>query len=125
MRIGGALVGLLVVVVVIYALLFVKSGQKSHIETAVGALSKAGIAATQANLSQLEKVVTSFVAGEGRSPESWQDMRSLRYIMTGTTDGWGRVVRYEKTSETGFRLVSAGPDGRFDTADDLAVEDVP
>jgi len=125
MRIGGALVGLLVVVVVIYALLFVKSGQKSHIETAVGALSKAGIAATQANLSQLEKVVTSFVAGEGRSPESWQDMRSLRYIMTGTTDGWGRVVRYEKTSEMGFRLVSAGPDGRFDTADDLAVEDVP
>ena len=125
MRIGGALVGLLVVVVVIYALLFVKSGQKSHIETAVGALSKAGIAATQANLSQLEKVVTSFVAGEGRSPESWQDMRSLRYIMTGTTDGWGRVVRYEKTSEMGFRLVSAGPDGRFDTADVLAVEDVP
>ena len=125
MKIGGALVGLLVVVVVIYALLFVKSGQKSHIETAVGALSKAGIAATQANLSQLEKVVTSFVAGEGRSPESWQDMRSLRYIMTGTTDGWGRVVRYEKTSEMGFRLVSAGPDGRFDTADDLAVEDVP
>jgi len=125
MRIGGALVGLLVVVVVIYALLFMKSGQKSHIEAAVDALSKAGIAATQANLSQLEKVVTSFVAGEGRSPESWQDMRSLRYIMTGTTDGWGRVVRYEKTSETGFRLVSAGPDGRFDTADDLAVEDVP
>jgi hypothetical protein len=125
MRIGGALIGLLVVVVVIYALLFMKSGQKSHIEAAADALTKAGIAATQANLSQLEKVVTSFVAGEGRSPESWQDMRSLRYIMTGTTDGWGRVVRYEKTSETGFRLVSAGPDGRFDTADDLAVEDVP
>jgi len=125
MRIGGALVGLLVVVVVIYALLFMKSGQKSHIEAAVDALSKAGIAATQANLSQLEKVVTSFVAGEGRSPESWQAMRSLRYILTGTTDGWGRVIRYEKTSEMGFRLVSAGPDGRFDTADDLAVEDAP
>lgn len=125
MRIGGALIGLLVVVVVIYALLFMKSGQKSHIEAAVDALGKAGIAATQANLSQIEKVVTSFVAAEGRSPESWQDMRSLRYIMTGTTDGWGQVIRYEKTSETGFRLVSAGPDGRFDTADDLTVEDAP
>src|SRR4030042_1052378 len=97
MRIGGALIGLLVVVVVIYALLFMKSGQKSHIEAAADALTKAGIAATQANLSQLEKVVTSFVAGEGRSPESWQDMRSLRYIMTGTTDGWGRAGAYAKT----------------------------
>jgi len=125
MRIGGALVGLLVVVVVIYALLFMKSGQKSHIEAAVDALTKAGIAATQANLSQLEKAVLSFVGAEDRSPESWQDMRSLRYILTGTTDGWGRVIRYEKTSEMGFRLVSAGPDGRFDTADDLAVEDAP
>jgi len=125
MRIGGALVGLLAVVVVIYALLFMKSGQKSHIEAAVDALTKAGIAATQANLSQLEKAVLSFVGAEDRSPESWQDMRSLRYILTGTTDGWGRVIRYEKTSEMGFRLVSAGPDGRFDTADDLAVEDAP
>jgi hypothetical protein len=125
MRIGGALVGLLAVVVVIYALLFMKSGQKSHIEAAVDALAKAGIAATQANLSQLEKAVLSFVGAEDRSPESWQDMRSLRYILTGTTDGWGRVIRYEKTSEMGFRLVSAGPDGRFDTADDLAVEDAP
>jgi hypothetical protein len=123
MRLGGALVGLLVVVVIIYALLFMKTGQKSHIEAAEDALSKAGIVTTQANLSQLEKVVESFVAGEGRSPEGWQEMRSLRYIMTGTIDGWGRTVRYEKTSETGFRLVSAGPDGRFDTADDITVED--
>lgn len=123
MRAGVALMGLLVVVVIIYALIFMKTGQKSHIVAATDALSKAGIVTTQANLSQLEKAVESFVAGEGRSPESWQEMRSLRYIMTGTTDGWGRTVRYEKTSESGFRLVSAGPDGRFDTADDIAVED--
>jgi hypothetical protein len=123
MRYGGALFGLLLVVIIIFVLLFVKSGEKSHVQAAADALVKAGDAVTRANLGQLEKIVQSFVAGEGRSPESWQELRSLRYILTGTTDGWGRVIRYEKTSETGFRLVSAGADGRFDTADDLTVED--
>jgi hypothetical protein len=124
MKVGGSLMfGLLVVVIIIFALLFVKSGKKSYIEAASDTLTKAESAVTSANLAQLRSVVLSFVAGEGRSPESWKEMRFLRYILTGTMDGWGRVIRYEKTSETGFRLVSAGPDGRFDTADDVAVEE--
>ncbi|MBN2206097.1 MAG: hypothetical protein JW742_01720 [Candidatus Aminicenantes bacterium] len=120
---GGLIFGLLITVVVIFVLLFVKTGEKSHVVAAVDALQEAGIATTRANLSQLEQVVVSFVAGEGRSPESWKELRSLRYIMAGATDGWGRAIRYEKTSDEGFRLVSAGPDGAFDTADDIAVED--
>lgn len=126
MRVGGGLIfSLLIVVIIIFVLLFMKTGEKSHIQAAADAVVKAGVVTTNANLSQLEKIVLSFVAGEGRSPENWQEMRSLRYIMTGTIDGWGRVIRYEKTSESGFRLVSAGLDGRFDTADDLTVEDRP
>jgi len=124
MKVGGSLLfGMLLAVIIIFVLLFVKTGQKSYVAAAVDALAKAEGVTTSANLAQLEKVVLSFVAGEGRSPENWQEMRSLRYILTGAIDGWGRAVRYEKTSESGFRLVSSGPDGRFDTADDMAVED--
>lgn len=120
---GGLLFGMLIAVVVIFVLLFMKSGEKSYVVAAGEALKEAGVATTRANLSQLEKVVLTFVGAEGRSPESWKELRSLRYVLTGAVDGWGRAVRYEKTSESGFRLVSAGLDGVFDTADDLAVED--
>ena len=34
------------------------------------------------------------------------------------TDGWGRQIRY-LSDGTGFRLVSAGPDGEFGTSDDV------
>ena len=120
---GGLLLAMLLAVIIIFVLLFMKSGEKSYVAAAGEALAEAGAATTSANLAQLEKAVLSFVAGEGRSPASWKEMRSLRYFLTGAIDGWGRGIRYEKTSESGFRLVSAGQDGRFDTADDMAVED--
>ena len=34
-------------------------------------------------------------------------------------DPWGRIYRYERTTPTTFVIASAGPDGRFDTIDDL------
>ncbi|MET0014307.1 MAG: hypothetical protein ABW085_03595 [Sedimenticola sp.] len=37
------------------------------------------------------------------------------------TDGWGNEIRYE-AGENGYRLLSAGPDGAFGTADDLVSE---
>ena len=40
---------------------------------------------------------------------------------TNLTDGWGRALRYTPTG-TGFTLASAGPDGRFNTADDIVVK---
>jgi hypothetical protein len=33
-------------------------------------------------------------------------------------DGWDRPIRYSRTG-TGYQLQSAGPDGEFDTADDI------
>lgn len=32
------------------------------------------------------------------------------------TDAWGRAYRFEANADTGYRLVSAGADGRFDPA---------
>jgi hypothetical protein len=37
----------------------------------------------------------------------------------GLLDAWGTAVKYERLSDTGFRLRSAGPDRVFDTADDI------
>jgi len=39
-------------------------------------------------------------------------------------DGWGRPFRYRHTPDSGevFELSSAGPDGIFDTVDDIAYD---
>ncbi len=35
-------------------------------------------------------------------------------------DGWGSLLRYEKVSDTEFKIVSAGPDKKWSTADDIS-----
>ena len=37
-------------------------------------------------------------------------------------DGWGNPIVYEVISNTAFRLVSRGADGRIGTSDDIVVE---
>jgi len=37
-------------------------------------------------------------------------------------DAWGREIRYEKLSDSSFRLTSAGPDGQYETGDDIVKE---
>jgi hypothetical protein len=44
-------------------------------------------------------------------------------MFTGSVqDAWGRDIRYERRSDSTFRLISAGKDGLFDTADDIRVD---
>jgi prepilin-type N-terminal cleavage/methylation domain-containing protein len=40
------------------------------------------------------------------------------YKATAKADGWGRALKY-RTAGGGYEIISAGPDGRFDTSDDL------
>ena len=40
---------------------------------------------------------------------------------SGRRDAWGRELDYRASGSKGYTLVSAGPDGRFDTDDDLVL----
>ena len=40
---------------------------------------------------------------------------------SGRRDAWGRELDYEARGAKGYRLVSAGSDGLFDTDDDLVM----
>jgi hypothetical protein len=37
-------------------------------------------------------------------------------------DGWGKSIRYERLSDSSFRLISAGKDKTFDTEDDIVLD---
>lgn len=63
-------------------------------------------------------VVLLAAVGEGL-PESLEDLRKLHRAAAALQDAWGKRFRYERLSESAFRLTSAGPDGEFGTGDDV------
>jgi hypothetical protein len=122
MRIRGLFIGLILALLVVYLLWFVKTGKKSRIEKVVDRYTEAKIDLTRVSMASLEKVIVTFMGSEGRAPESLQELRSLRIGLSAAIDGWGRNIRYEKLSDSSFRMLSAGQDGIFDTSDDIVSE---
>jgi hypothetical protein len=122
MKIRGFLAILLLCVVVAYFVYFAKSGGKTNLKTEVDQFVRTKIELTRANLATLEGVITGFVASEGRAPADLAELQRLQPATTGLIDAWGREIKYEKISDSSFRLISAGPDGTFGTTDDIRRE---
>lgn len=82
---------------------------------------------TEVVLDNLAQAVVLFQREVGRSPESLEELlhlgaRGHPYIDRIPRDGWRRGVKYFRTERSEkWRLVSAGPDGRFGTGDDTAI----
>ena len=122
MKIRGFLAMLIMGAVVVYLLMFLRTGKRgtSLVEEEIRQFDRTRIELTAVNLSQIERAVLTWQATTGELPENLAEVSRARILAGAAADAWGRSVRYEKTSSTGFRLVSAGPDGRFDTGDDIS-----
>jgi hypothetical protein len=121
MKIRGLLIVLILAMAVIYFLFFAKAGKKSHLEATVDAHQRMSADLTRANMETLARAVEFFIGSEGRLPEDLKELARARILAGATTDGWGRAIKYEKLSDSGFRLTSPGLDGRFNTGDDIAL----
>jgi len=122
MKIRGMLIVVILALVVIYAVYFWKTGDKSHIEVMVDKYAEAKIDLTKVNLSSLERIIAERMASEGQAPASLKELQRFQPMAVSFLDAWGREIRYEKLSDSGFRLTSAGPDGEFGTDDDILKE---
>jgi len=119
MKIRGFLAMLLLAVVVVYFIFFAKTAGKSGIETEVQHFARTKIRLTEVNFETLARQIHLFAADREGMPEDLKPLQQMRPLGSGLQDGWGRDIRYEKLSEMSFRLRSAGPDGVFDTEDDV------
>jgi len=117
----GFLIVLVLVAALILALWFLRHQGKSQLEEDLAARERSMIELTRVNLAGLERIVLTFLSQEGRLPRDFEELRQSRLLLGPAVDAWGREIRLEITGETGFRLVSAGPDGRFETEDDIAL----
>ncbi|HVT44963.1 MAG TPA: serine/threonine-protein kinase [Thermoanaerobaculia bacterium] len=81
------------------------------------------IAHTQLLLRRLSAALQAYAAEDEGMPRGLGAMEDAFDIGgDDLKDGWGREVRYEALGSHGFRVTSAGADGRFDSADDLVLE---
>ncbi len=117
-----ALAAALVIVVGLFTKVGSKGPATAPIRAEVDALLESRLALTQANLRALQNAVASYAVTEGRVPTALQEVRASGMMSAAPQDAWGRDIRYERRSESSFRLTSAGPDGVFDTADDIRLD---
>lgn len=94
----------------------------SSLEATKDAYDRIRVELTQTNMATLEKAINLFLATEGRTPADLKELRSARLLTGEAIDGWGRSLRYERDSESEYRLISAGADGVFGTEDDLTMK---
>lgn len=108
-------------VVVVYFIFFAKAGKKSYIEGTTDAYDRIRTQLTQTNLATLEKAINLYIGTEGRPPTDLKELSASRLLVGDASDGWGRPLKYERLSDSNFRLISAGKDGKFNTDDDIAL----
>ncbi len=122
MKIRGFLAVLLLAMVIVYFVLFMKTGQKTNLEGQVERFGRAKAELTEVNMGQLAKIVLADLAVRGKPAASLKGLERTNPMASAALDGWGRAFRYERLSDENFRLASAGPDGKFDTEDDIVKE---
>jgi hypothetical protein len=120
MKFKGMLIVLVLAMGVVYFIFFAKvADNKGGLEIEVDKYLESKIKLTAVNLESLSREIFSYAAEGDGLPDRLEALRRNPPTAGGLLDAWGRKIRYEKLSGDSFRLRSAGPDGAFDTADDI------
>jgi len=122
MKIKGFLVIFLLVAITVFFLYIVKRGEKPQIQQQVDAFAEVKEKTTRTNLSSLEKAIDIFIAQNGRVPHDLTEIQTFSRSVYVDTDSWGNKIRYERISDSSYRLISAGKDKMFQTADDIIIK---
>jgi hypothetical protein len=122
MKIKGFLVIFLLVVIVVFFLFVAKRGGKSRLKEQVDAFAEVREKTTRTNLTSLERAIDLFVAQHGKVPKDLKEMQSFSRSVYLDTDAWGNKIKYERISDSSYRLISAGKDKTFDTDDDIVIK---
>jgi len=120
MKIRGLLIVVILAMVVIYFIFFAKvADNKGGLQIEVDKYLQTKINLTRVNLESLSREVLTYATGGEGLPETLEALRRFHPTAAALPDAWGRKIRYERLSDSSFRLRSAGPDGAFETEDDI------
>ena len=120
MKIKGMLIVVVLAMAVVYFIFFGKvADNKGGLQIEVDKYLQSKIKLTAVNLESLSREVLTYAADGQGLPESLDALRRFHPTAAALPDAWGRKIRYERLSDSSFRLRSAGPDGAFETEDDI------
>jgi hypothetical protein len=97
-------------------------GGKPQLPAPVRAYRAAELQSTKANMQSLKTEIFMFSAEEGRTPKDLKELREYSGRRGADLDAWGTKIKYKRLSDEHFRLISAGKDKTFNTADDFVLE---
>lgn len=119
----GLLALTLLALVVVGIIWMTKSGGENQPVKEIERFDNLKIKVTRTNMNALGRAIATFVAIEGETPESLEELRNAVGLRsTSSLDAWGTTIKYERLTENDFRLTSAGKDKTFDTEDDIIVD---
>jgi len=120
MKIRGLLIGVLLAMAAVYFIFFTKvADDKGGLQIQVDKYLQSKIKLTAVNLESLSREVLSYAAEGDGLPDTLEALRRFHPTAGALPDAWGKKIRYERLSDSSFRLRSAGPDGAFETEDDI------
>ena len=120
MKIKGLLIVVVLAMAVVYFIFFGKvADNKGGLQIEVDKYLQTKIKLTAVNLESLSREVLSYAAEGDGLPDTLEALRRFHPTAAALPDAWGRKIRYERLSDSSFRLRSAGPDGAFETEDDI------
>jgi len=119
----GLLALTVLALVVVGIIWLAKSGGENQPVKEIERFDNLKIKVTRTNMNALGKEIAAFVAVEGETPESLEELRKAIGLRSASSlDAWGTIIRYERLTEDDFRLISAGKDKTFDTEDDIILD---
>jgi hypothetical protein len=130
MKIRGFLAIIVVAAGLLYLLFLMQGGkeelptqgEKEKLPLPVRAYRAAELQSTKANMQSLKTEIFMFSAEEGRTPNDLKELKEYSGRRGADLDAWGTAIRYKRLSDEHFRLISAGQDRTFNTADDFVLE---
>ncbi len=121
MRFRGPIIGLLLALVIVYFVFFTKvaKDEKGGLEIMVDKYLETKIKLTEADMEGLSREILTYATEGDGLPASLEALRRFHPTAGSLPDAWGTRIRYERLSDSSFRLRSAGPDRVFDNGDDI------
>lgn len=113
---------LILAAIVVYFLFIFKAGKQEQLPGQIEAFQSMKEKLTKTNMTTMERVITSYIAQEGRVPKTLHDLQDFYLLPSARVDAWNTAIKYERVSDFRFRLISAGRDRIFKTEDDIIVE---
>jgi hypothetical protein len=122
-RAAVGLIGLLLVTAIVLYLLFGNMGETTYMDEVQKGKERGQEVSLEMQAQQLLTSVTQYQLANDALPRTMEDLEAPAGAFV---DPWGLQVRFtcEKEERSGrgvLRIESAGPDGEFETEDDLTV----